>query len=446
MLTNTGTGKQYVIEKTLTVTVPPHIDQAVPSRGVVGTSVTLHGSGFTGVREVTVVGAKPNVLAAVTNISVSSDTALSFTFPTTMFDRMFYQDVDVLPGTYRISVTRGNDNAISNTIPFDVDATSSSRISFFSVRDNNTVQVGGYATLQWGGEDLKQCDLLAATNPNGSYIDQYNGGSYTPFALGVGVGGSFDSIASQYKAYPTRPDTMIILRCVGSDGATSISVVHLFVTLPPFSVSPTSGPAPLVVTFTGVGNSITFGDNSGQAASSDGLIGQTTHTYTNPETYTATSGGSSVSIVATGNQAPSFSATPTSGEAPLAVYFNAGSYQNGNSVPTMTIDFGDGTPGKVTMQVCTNSIPGSCSYGATHTYNSAGTYTATLIQHVGGPSGPEQQIGTAVVVVGNTPPTMPPAGPPSTVTSQSTGTKTNLANALTALESALKVLISMFGR
>lgn len=68
---------------------------------------------------------------------------------------------------------------------------------------------------------------------------------------------------------------------------------------PAFSASPTSGAAPLTVSFSGVGSSIDFGDGSGQAASDNAQIGTATHTYAAAGTYTAkNSDGSTIAIQA----------------------------------------------------------------------------------------------------------------------------------------------------
>ncbi|MFA7310100.1 MAG: PKD domain-containing protein, partial [Candidatus Paceibacterota bacterium] len=102
-----------------------------------------------------------------------------------------------------------------------------------------------------------------------------------------------------------------------------------------------------------------------------------------------------------------FSASPTSGAAPLAVRFTT-------SEKSGTINFGDGTSGTIQagpLGVC--YFGGTCTgggYGASHTYTSAGTYTATLskgggICFVNGISSfcgsPDQQIGTVTITVGD---------------------------------------------
>lgn len=78
-----------------------------------------------------------------------------------------------------------------------------------------------------------------------------------------------------------------------------------------------------------------------------------------------------------GTDGASFSASPTSGAAPLAVMFSTNQSSG-------TIDFGDGTSGPVRAigaSMCalgSDSCPSSNLYGADHTYKLPGTYTAKL--------------------------------------------------------------------
>jgi PKD repeat protein len=132
-------------------------------------------------------------------------------------------------------------------------------------------------------------------------------------------------------------------------------------------------------------NATASSDSDGSIASyswsfGDGTTGAgvtTSHTYTAAGTYTArltvtdnqgaTGTLSSTITVSGANQTPaaSFTATPTTGTAPLVVSFNgASSSDPDGSISSYAWSFGDGTTGS----------------GATisHTYNTAGTYTATL--------------------------------------------------------------------
>jgi PKD repeat protein len=117
----------------------------------------------------------------------------------------------------------------------------------------------------------------------------------------------------------------------------------------------------------------------GDGGSSSGVT--TSHTYNSASTYTAQltvtdNDGSTDSATRTIQVSPtpvannpptaSFTASPTSGDAPLAVSFNAsGSSDSDGSITSYAWSFGDGGS--------------SSGVTASHTYTSAGTYTAQLI-------------------------------------------------------------------
>ncbi len=145
------------------------------------------------------------------------------------------------------------------------------------------------------------------------------------------------------------------------------------------SATPTSGNAPLSVSFTGSATGGTapysyswnFGDGSTSTSQNP------SHTYSSAGTYTATltvtdgaspanTATSSVTITvsAVGNPlTATASATPTSGQVPVNVAFN-GSATGGTPPYSYSWDFGDGTT--------------STSQNPSHSYGTAGTYTATL--------------------------------------------------------------------
>jgi PKD repeat protein len=139
-----------------------------------------------------------------------------------------------------------------------------------------------------------------------------------------------------------------------------------------FTGTPTTGTAPLAVSFTDTSSngptawSWDFGDGSNASSQNP------THTYSTPGTYTvsltATNAFGSdtnakVGYVTVGNPAPvaNFTGTPTSGIVPLTVNFTDSST---NGPTAWSWDFGDG--GTETAQ------------NPSHTYNSVGTYTVSL--------------------------------------------------------------------
>src|SRR3954447_6832629 len=144
-----------------------------------------------------------------------------------------------------------------------------------------------------------------------------------------------------------------------------------------FTASPTSGVAPLDVTFTDASTGATswswdFGDGTTTSTEQN-----PTHTFSSAETYTvkltaSNAGGTSqATSTITVKPAPvpaptaSFTASPTSGVAPLDVTFTNNSTTSTGTQTTWAWDFGDGTTT-------------STEQNPTHTFSSAGKYTVTL--------------------------------------------------------------------
>ncbi|MEP5610764.1 MAG: PKD domain-containing protein [Cyclobacteriaceae bacterium] len=152
--------------------------------------------------------------------------------------------------------------------------------------------------------------------------------------------------------------------------------------IPKGLVGPTFGTVPLLVTFDGsesfdLDGSITaYNWDFGDGSTGTGAI--TTHTYTQAGTFTATLSATddvglvsvspvSVEIEVLPNDPPTAvgSFTPTSGEAPLLVFFDGSASTDADgTIASYEWNFGDGSSGS----------------GATtsHTYTSAGNYTASL--------------------------------------------------------------------
>ncbi|HEY6168907.1 MAG TPA: PKD domain-containing protein, partial [Verrucomicrobiae bacterium] len=149
------------------------------------------------------------------------------------------------------------------------------------------------------------------------------------------------------------------------------------------TATPTSGTAPLNVSFSSAGSFDSDGSivgydwNFGDGGTS--TVANPSHTYNAAGTYTATlvvrdnSGLTGVDSVvinvnAPANQSPVAvaNATPISGTVPLTVNFSsAGSYDPDGSIASYSWTFGDGGS--------------STAVNPSHTYNAAGTYVATLV-------------------------------------------------------------------
>ncbi len=146
------------------------------------------------------------------------------------------------------------------------------------------------------------------------------------------------------------------------------------VPLAAFSASPTSGPAPLAVTFanssTGVinGYSWSFGDDSTSTASAPAHSYSASGTYTVSLTVTGPGGTNTVTnasyitvSAASAGPVANFTASRTSGVAPLTVAFTSTST---GSISSYSWNFGDGTT--------------STAANPSHAYSNAGTYSVSL--------------------------------------------------------------------
>ena len=163
-----------------------------------------------------------------------------------------------------------------------------------------------------------------------------------------------------------------------------------------FTAKPTSGDAPLTVTFT-PNSSVTgyYAVNFGDGSSLTMQQGPITHTYAATSTFTATfmsdaaclhsspvcqigqQSYGSVSITTNGNVNVTdpggvvFNASPTSGPAPLSVTFTVNESDELQHGDSYVVDYGDGNRDTMTAN-------GSNSYTAAHSYTSDGTFTAKL--------------------------------------------------------------------
>ncbi len=217
------------------------------------------------------------------------------------------------------------------------------------------------------------------------YLTGSASGGTSPYTYSWDLG---DGSATSTEHYPTHiytapgtyTATLTVQDAVSATATDSETIT--VTTRPPLTAAvtayPTSGVAPLTVSFTGTGSGGTspytyswdFGD--GTPTSSEHYP---SHTYTAPGTYTATltvqdsasataTASKTITVSATPPPTASVSATPTSGAAPLTVRFT-GSASGGTSPYTYSWDFGDG-------------FPTSSQQSPSHTYTAAGTYTATL--------------------------------------------------------------------
>lgn len=175
------------------------------------------------------------------------------------------------------------------------------------------------------------------------------------------------------------------------------------------SASATSGMAPLTVTFSGTAlnaaYSLDFGDGtplySTTCSSGCGQLTnvQQTHTYTSTGAFTAklTSHNQPAApyyttatvVVTVGGSSSGFTATPTSGVAPLAVTFTIPSTPNQNK----TLYFGDGLSD-------TTGCQNTAAWTVTHTYATSSTFYPYLATPC--TSGSTYSLGNATIIVAST--------------------------------------------
>jgi len=254
---------------------------------------------------------------------------------------------------------------------------------------------------------------------------------------------------ASWRKAPT-PSTTYILTATNSAGSVTAQTTVTVTSGTPggitLTATPTLGAAPLSVTFTAGTNcpplvppTLSFGDGTSQVV----YCGSTdTHTYTAAETYTATlsiSAGvlSTVTVTVTSCGGGTSAVTCASSDAGLmeigsdALWYSPNSgltvqfmtTTQGGWVPGISIDFEDnGTPlSDAGFPITSCNAARQFFMTWTHTYPAPGTYTLSQIYN--GQTEPLGQI---------------------TVTSPTASAQTsnaNLANALTALESALQAFL-----
>lgn len=234
-----------------------------------------------------------------------------------------------------------------------------------------------------------------------------------------------------------RTAAAISLQCSsisgGSSGSGGGTVIGNNITSPAvggfIEVSPVQGNAPLSVSVKATVNTVLscaavrytleWGDGTIPQVIDvpAGDCGQLVRTYTHAYFYGGTyivrlaSGGheTTATVLVSGQSAPTasnlpaqtFSASPTSGAAPLTVTFsgtvtgaNAGWCQ---ANCTDVLDFGDGTTGSVPLPATTNGVS---QYSLQHTYANGGTFTATHYQGQAGSGKPTVGNPIAITVSG----------------------------------------------
>lgn len=196
------------------------------------------------------------------------------------------------------------------------------------------------------------------------------------------------------------------------------------------AVAPQSGAGGTVVTITGTNfggeTAVNFGGNSmtsfnlNSVTSITAIVPPTSGTMdvgTLDVTVTTAGGTSATSAADKFDTVSSFTAAPDQGR--LAVTFEAG----GLTLPTTyTVNFGDGTSGALTQSSCIIIPPVGggggirCFGSASHSYASAGIYTAALLNASGNPVGSVNVNPGGIsplAAIPKQPPALPPAPTPA---------------------------------
>ncbi|MEM9717930.1 MAG: PKD domain-containing protein [Bacteroidota bacterium] len=226
--------------------------------------------------------------------------------------------------------------------------------------------------------------LLVSFNGNGSSDPEGRNLTYA-WNFGDGVTASGPTPSHTYSTVGSFVATLTVTNSLGCEGSSTqtitVSPVPNQAPIASFTADPTSGNAPLLVNFNASGSSdpdndpLTYSWNFGDGGSGTGL--SPSHTFQTEGTFTVTltvndgdlsaTSSTTITVSPEPNRAPvaDFTATPTSGNAPLVVNFDASPSSDPDNDPlTYSWEFGDGESGT--------------GLNPSHTYQSLGTYTARL--------------------------------------------------------------------
>ncbi len=213
--------------------------------------------------------------------------------------------------------------------------------------------------------------------------------------------GTSSTAQNPAKTYSSAGTYTVSLTATGSGGSHTATKTGYITVNPPapvasFTASPDSGTAPLLVTFscTSTGSitsrSWTFSDGTTDTAQK---VVKTFNTGNHTATLKVTGSGGSTTVTKTISVTASapvanFTASPTKGTAPLPVNFTDNST---GSITGWSWNFGDGTT--------------STAQHPAHTYQTAGTFTASLT--VSGPGGTSSPKTTTITVDPSTTQSLP---------------------------------------
>ncbi len=236
-----------------------------------------------------------------------------------------------------------------------------------------------------------------------SFTDASSGATSYSWDFGDGGTSTAANPSYTYTAAGTYTVSQTVTNSCGSNTSTQLN--YITVTTPPcnapvasLSGNPTSGDYPLTVNFSdGSSNSPTswawdFGDGGTSSAQNPSYTYNSAGTYSVSLTATNSCGSNSttmtnyITVTTPPCNAPvaSFSGSPTSGNAPLAVSFNDASSNNPTS---WAWDFGDGGTSSAQNPTYSYAAAGTYTVSMTAT-NSCGSNSSTMTNYITVNSGP----------------------------------------------------------
>ncbi len=296
------------------------------------------------------------------------------------------------PGQYRVVASATDNSGASSASSTLVSATNATPVASLTVSPTSgtapvTVSADASASYDADGSiattkiDFGDGTVVSGATASHKYT---MAGTYTVKATVIDNFGAF----KQASASVTIAGPKVSISAPGSN-ATVNSPVHL-------TAGASSGTA--ITSFTVYDNGLQAYTGSGTALDTSlTLMPDEQHKLTVRATDSSGASGQSSVTIWVADQPPvaALSVTPTSGTVPLTVTAStAGSTDPDGSIVSSTIDFGDGATASGTS--------------ASHTYNTAGTYTVTggVSDGLGGYATATQQVAVNAVPADTTPPTV----------------------------------------
>jgi PKD repeat protein len=301
-------------------------------------------------------------------------------------------------GTYTVKLTVLNENGYSTRIK--TDHIVAAGITVTAPNDASSWPAGSTQMIRWRYEGAPGTTVNLVLFKDGSAL--------SPIATRRSIGTKGRGAYAWTIPYNEAPGTDYSIKITSGGGYTDFSDGLFTITEPTpaanFAATPRNGSAPLSVRFfdTSTGGVTSRSWNFGDEGAS--TLQKPTHTYAEPGTYTVQltvvgPGGSDTIVkkdfIVIDEYAPvaDFTATPTTGVAPLVVQFTDAST---GTITDRLWDFGNGQT--------------STAVNPSYEYKEPGVYTVTLT--INGPGGTDSKTRTNYITVGTPPPVADFTGTP----------------------------------